>query len=199
LKKTIAILTLGMIMIISAIAPSCLSDCRRSDRRSSKFYTTQIFGETYDISLKSKEITDTSVVRHNYLRVSIKFSGKYYSEVIRNLSFISSALACDPGEPYSEEKITAITITANQDFDALHPAGTNLNDVFYVQYYSLSGSTFTIEEFLKTSPKVGNLLFLLASAPDVQKQIQFTITYEFDGKLVKVLKYETPSFILSSY
>ena len=194
MKKTIAVLVFGMIIIISAIAPSCLSDCKRSDLGNPRFYTTQLIGNIYDISKSSQNITDTTVIRYNDLKISLRFNGKYYSETIRNFSLISSAYACDPIEPHSEEKLTNITITSNHDFDALHLAGTSLNDVFYA---SKGSSRSTMESYLRNAERVEDINFSLASAPEIQQEIQFTITYEFDGRLVKVLKYETPTFIIS--
>lgn len=197
MKKITAFLILGFIMILSTLAPSCGSSCGRGDYDGlSKFYTTELFGRVYDNHFEAGKVSDTSVIRFDYLRINLRFTGKYYSNVMNNFSLFPRAYACSPAEPFSEEKVTSITITANKDYDSLHPAGSNLNDIFYVNrsYY---GSKYTIEEYLKTIPNVQDLEFSLISAPDIQQEIQFIITYQYDGRLVKVLKYDTPTFIIS--
>lgn len=200
MKKFLAIFLLASMTLFSPLINSCINagGCSKSDLKARKFYTTDMYGKTIDRTAKSQELNDTSVVRYSNLRINIRFSGRSYSENFKNLSLISSAYACSPAEPYSEERIADIIITANQDFDASHPMGSNLADVFYVNR-GANNSSFTVEEYIKTKPRIEDLDFFLVSAPRIQKKFQFTITYYYDGRLVKVLKYDTPSFNLTSY
>lgn len=198
MRKIYILFSIASLLFIFSLINSCKKGGGECGNLKPKFYATKMSGETLDSIYPSQNITDSTVIRYDDLKISISFSGKHYSEAKSEFSLISSAYACDPVPPYSEEKITSITITSDQDFDSLHVAGTDLSDVFLVSRYSYD-TKYTIEKYLKTEPKIENLEFTLILAPEIQKQIQFTITYNYNGRLVKVLKYDTPSFILSTY
>lgn len=200
MKKTISIFAILLILFISVISTSCINGggCSRSDLRNNKYYATSIIGKTFDGKTKNFDIKDTTVLRYDDLRISLDFSGKFYSKVNPQFEIFPSAYACSPAEPSSEERVTNISIIANQDFDSLHLAGSNLKELFYISR-RYNSSTFSIEEYLKTNPKVEELEFKLAAAPDIQKEIQFTVIFQYNGKLVKELRYTTPAFILSTY
>jgi hypothetical protein len=197
MKKIFILFSITTFLFLFSLINSCKkygSDCGDINN---KFYATTMMGETYDSTNRSQNITDSTIISFENLRISVNFTGKYYSEAKSDFSLISSAFACDPVPPYSEEKIMDITITSDQDFNTLHPAGTNLTDVFYVKKYTYDNIKYIIEEYLNTEPRIENLEFSLAFAPDFQKELQFTIIYKYEGRLVKVLKYDSPIFITS--
>lgn len=194
MKKTYLLLSIISILFLFSLINACKRDVSDCGNYLPKFYATEIYGITYGDTFE--KITDTTIIRYDELRIEVNFSGKHYSFVKPRFELIQSAYACDPVPPYSEEKITDIIITANQDFDSLHLTGTDLKDLFYVKKYTYD-SKYTLEDYLQTEPKIENLHFSLKSAPDIQKEIQLMITYEYDGRLVKKLKYESPTFILS--
>ncbi|HUH73117.1 MAG TPA: hypothetical protein VLZ75_01795 [Chitinophagales bacterium] len=194
MKKIHLLFSIAFLLLLFSMMNACKRDGTDCGNNMPKFYATEMYGITHDESFE--KITDTTVIRYEDLRIEINFSGKHYSLWRPRFNIFPSAFACDPVPPYSEEIITDIIITANQDYDSLHLAGADLKDLFYVKKYSFD-SKFTLEDYLKTEPKVENLQFSLKSAPDTQMKIQLTITYFYDGRLVKILKYDSSAFILS--
>jgi hypothetical protein len=196
MKKIYILLVITSLVFLFSLINSCEkygSDCGDINN---KFYATSMFGEIYDNINRAQNITDSTIISFENLRISVNFTGKYYSNAKSDFSLISSAYACDPVPPYSEEKITDIIVTANQDFDAIHLAGSKLNDLFLVSKYTYD-TKYALEDYLKMHPNIENLEFSLISTPDIQQKIQFTITYKYAGRLVKILKYDSPTFILS--
>lgn len=131
-------------------------------------------------------------ILYSDLSISLNFSGQHYSILEKTFDLFSAAYACSPVEPYTEEKITNISITSDVDFDETHPAGSELRDFFEVSPY-LSGNVATVSEYLSRQPNVENAQLRLTKAPDEKKKISFTITYNFEGKLLQKLVYQTPA------
>lgn len=75
---------------------------------------------------------DTTLAEVNKYKIDIGFS--YWYESCKNESrIIQSAYAYKPAiHNIAPEKIEYIHITSNTDFDAQHPAGTVLNDLFNI-------------------------------------------------------------------
>lgn len=136
-------------------------------------------------------------ILYSNLIITLSFSGQHYTKVPKSFDLFPSAYACSPVEPYTEERITDIIITSDVDFDETHPAGSDLKDYFEVYPY-LSGNAATVSEYLNREPNIENVQLHLNTAPDDTKNITFTITYHFEGKLVQKLSYETTSVNLVS-
>lgn len=70
------------------------------------------------------------------LMLRMSFTGpRQYCNNPRPASFINSAYATSCGETYIYkhlDTIASITVSADKDYDAQHPAGTALNDLFYI-------------------------------------------------------------------
>ncbi|MFV1984850.1 MAG: hypothetical protein ACC657_14990 [Thiohalomonadales bacterium] len=108
-------------------------------------------------------------------------------------SLISSAYACTRALPATYEIISAINITSNNDFDAMHPAGSNLNDLFTVEYthgtgvdadFYLNGvKKYTLNEFVAAAPQGMRKIHLkLIQDPVISKIQNFKIEYtQTDG------------------
>lgn len=68
------------------------------------------------------------------LRMSFTGSSRYCSSP-RPASFITSAYATSCGKTYVYkhlDTVASIAVYADKDYDAQHPAGTSLNDLFYM-------------------------------------------------------------------
>ena len=68
------------------------------------------------------------------LRVRIGGYTMYCSKP-RSASFINTAYATSCGETYvykHMDTVASVTVYADKDYDAQHPAGTSLNDLFYM-------------------------------------------------------------------
>src|SRR5687768_6008871 len=79
-------------------------------------------------------------VTFDSLFIRLESDLKYYADArpVFDFSLMSSAYACDPvfryGYKGTQERVDTILVTGLFDFDASHPAGTNLNDLFTVGY-----------------------------------------------------------------
>lgn len=102
---------------------------------------------------------------------------------------IKSAYACSPPVPYTDETIVSISITSNNDYKGALPAGTELNELFMVNYhsefpgvtspmYSLYPSPKALNEYIAQTPNsVAHLGLRLTEAPSLSLTHIFTITY----------------------
>ena len=108
-----------------------------------------------------------------------------------SFSLMSKAYACSPVAPYTEERISQLNITSDNDFSADYPAGSNLNALFNVLYNQTLTPThtdsngdrtaYTLAEYVATTPNATQSLQLkLIQAPDELKTHQFTIDYMHD-------------------
>lgn len=66
--------------------------------------------------------------------VNVDFLATTYMPTVTNMAFGTSC--ADPGDEGAKYPITGIDIVTLQDFDANHPAGSSLGDLFYLYYYS---------------------------------------------------------------
>lgn len=93
--------------------------------------------------------------------------------------------ACEPA--INIEQPIGIQIISNSDYDLNHKAGSSLNDVF-LAIPAGSSRTISIDEFILEKDKGYNSVFILNTAPDLQRNhiITFTITLEGGKELIAV-------------
>ncbi len=190
MKKFITLIFLISSVLFSPVIHSCkksISSCGDVDY-SPKFHANKLQGNLDYVS---------DSILYSNLIVSLNFSGQHYSKIAETFDLFPTAYACSPVEPYTEERITDIIITADVAFDEAHPAGSDLKDFFEINPY-MSGSTASVTEYLNRKPMVENAQLQLIQSPDVSKNISFTITYHFEGKLAKKLSYQIASVKLLS-
>jgi hypothetical protein len=105
-----------------------------------------------------------------------------------NFSLLSSAYACSPPMPYTDELLSAINITSDSDFSADYPAGSDLNALFDMQYHEngtllktdANGerSHYTLSEYNELSYAATQYFQLrLNQAPQNGSHHQFSIEY----------------------
>jgi len=101
--------------------------------------------------------------------------------------FFDTAYACTPAPPTTDNRITNITITANEAFNAVNSSGENLVSLFdvvvnYSQNNSISNQRIRLTDFLNDNPVVPDrMILLLNTAPDVSKMIEFHVTLNLQG------------------
>ncbi|WP_260492034.1 DUF5034 domain-containing protein [Pseudoalteromonas maricaloris] len=111
-------------------------------------------------------------------------------------SLISTAYACSPVPPYTDEKITDINITSSAAFSDEFPAGSSLNEVFDIVYIGSDYSNqvdyrrldngendyFSISEFLDMEDKKASefIQFALNSEPTYKQNHVFYIEISLD-------------------
>lgn len=106
-----------------------------------------------------------------------------------NISFVADAalpnlipgaygLSCpDPGRDGAKHKIASITITADKDFDANHPAGASLSPLFYnfsaVPHKALTEIDPLFTQFM--TPEQGLFVYSDALPADTSQSFQLTV------------------------
>ena len=119
-----------------------------------------------------------------------------------SFSVVSSAYACSvPPEPFSDEVILDIQITSDTDFDAGHPAGSNLADLFSIAFLQLTRYNefrqIALEDFILLERNaVDELILILEAQPEQTGAFQFTVNYTQEGERLTAYEYTTPTVVL---
>lgn len=95
--------------------------------------------------------------------------------------FIASAYACSPPIPsYTlNDKVMAVNITADRDFNANYPQGSSLNAVFRIP--QLSSINITYSDVYGSEQVIGQNNYYLDQSPAQAGDYIFTITYTFNS------------------
>lgn len=116
--------------------PACdlLTDsCGRNNPAT--FYDVQgieIFAFRQPVNLPKETLPANASVASQELRLRLLLQERHYTAV-PVAGFLSAAYACDPapaGSKGSAERMDSLSITSAYHYDAAHPAGTSLVDVF---------------------------------------------------------------------
>ena len=137
----------------------------------SKATVFEIIGQEVQI-LKEGPYTDVLIqVRYQTKVVSLRPSQK-------ENTFVTSAYATSPAPPKFTNNLSDFKITANMDFDAAHPAGSNLLDRFNVVD---PDSPYPITSFPHTVGENRAVYLKLKQAPSNDLAVVFNITSSFDN------------------
>lgn len=200
IKKTTLLLVLTLVLS-TALTTSCSLDstCEFDDR----FITTDfvavesriIFIEGFDQPQFSR-YNGGSILYNEYAVTLLPIPETFSSDDPRqSVSVgITSANACTPIPPISEEPITNIVITSEQDFNSNYPAGTDLKPLFdtYVAYFAEGYFRQSLTDYLQVSPRVADqTTFFLNTPPSRNANFTFTIRYILDGQELDVYEYTT--------
>lgn len=150
----------------------------------------------YGLNLTS--IVNNSV-KYNQFSIQINTETELFYGQNNTSAFnlIRTAYACDIPPPTSDEKIRAIEITTNKDFNSQFKAGNSLNDLFDVIVLSYTDNyyyeRFNLNTFLtKKSSVTNSIILILKEAPDKNKKFQFDIRYSIEGTSKKTFSHTTP-------
>ena len=109
---------------------------------------------------------------------------------------ISSAYACDPVPPKTNDNIENIEIFANKNFNSNHLIGENLAEIFDVIIYDSENEIyyekFDLVTYLISKPKVPTeMTLILKESPIETSDFKFTVKYYQNGKDINYLEFET--------
>lgn len=159
-----------------------------------------IFIETSNNGLNLSEITENSVLYDTFSIFIEPQKETYFSVInkINSINLISSAYACSPIPPKTNDNIENIEIFANKEFNTNHPIGENLAKIFDIIIFDsendLYYEKFDLETYLITKPKVPNeMTLILKDSPIETSDFKFTVKYYQNGKDVNYLEFETNS------
>jgi len=143
-----------------------------------------------DSKLNYSNINKNDTVDFNTYSISITpIHENYFSQNLENADFniITTACACSPNSPTTDEKIDSLIILSDKDFNADHKVGSNLSKIFDVIVYDperrLYYEKFDLQYFLDGKPFVPqNMTLILKEKPAVTDEYQFTVKYYQNGK-----------------
>lgn len=147
-----------------------------------------IYSDTADTKLVLSYIDNDSEIFNEYSIFIAPRQETYFAQnsMDWNFSLIQSAYACSPVIPTTDEKIDSVVILSQKDFDANHPAGTDLSDLFEIVVLDNANGIyyekFEMENYLSTNPTVPNeLTMILKHQPDITTDFVFSIKYYQKG------------------
>ncbi len=142
-------------------------------------------------------IMDSDTLRFDEFAITMHPVAEYYfsnkHSHIQN-PFISTAYACSPVIPVSDEKIKDIRIFSDRDFTGEYAAGDNLVALFdFIVLYHTSGyHRYSPDEFLTGDrPVPDQLNLVLNTGPQSAGQFTFTVEYLQDGFVLDEYEFTT--------
>lgn len=135
------------------------------------------------------------------IRVEQDFESYSWNDKSWNFGLISTANACTPPIPRSEEIIDSVVITTNHDFNLDYPLGSDLSNVFDVIVYDeindINFKKFDLNDFIATEPNVPFVWYLvLKEAPASATNFQFHVQYYQQGIDTDFFEFTTDSIVI---
>ncbi len=203
MKKKIYFFVISYFIFLGLSVVSCVDTC--GGPYPDKYKVIGLDWNTYEAtysesnnSLDLSEILQNSVIYSKFSIVIYPIKEAYFSSLnnSNSISLISSAYACSPVPPETNDNLENIEIFANNDFNSTHLIGTNLADIFDVIIYddenSIYYEKYDLETYLVTKPKVPTEMTLLLKVPPTEtSDFIFTIKYYQNGKDIDYLEIET--------
>lgn len=193
-KKVVLVLAIYLVLSTMSLISCNTDDC--GGPFNNRYKTTGFEWSHYRVTnsedaisgLDLQTIVNDSVVYNQYA-ISIFFNQEYYRAQnvnVEKIGGMNRVYACSPAEPITDEKLEDILITSEIDFNAEHPAGTNLSDLFDVVVtaygYSDYDRKYSIGEYLASKPPVPiKLTLILKEAPQTIGEFAFFVQLYLEG------------------
>ncbi len=193
-QKVKLILTGSLFLFIIGLA-SCESDCGPFPNKFKitgldwyNYKATFSDFEDYDPILNLSAIENDSVVFNEYSILIVPIQETYFAQNFNNRKYklITTAYACSPLIPETDEKIDSIVIKSTKDFNENYPSGSDLAALFDVVVRDLSNNIydkkFSLKDYLGTNPSIPNeLALILREQPDLETDFEFLVQYYQEG------------------
>lgn len=176
-----------------------------------KFKTTDFFGEVFSATFDPGKVEPNlspiegdTLSEGSYAVRMVPKKMLYSTRSRSSTSFqiISSAYACSPPIPTSDEVIKDIRIYSDKRFKDAYPAGEDLSGLFdavVLNRADFGYRRFELNDFLGREPNaVDELILLLDAKPETTSRFQFTVEYEQDGDGLERFEFETDPVVLKS-
>jgi len=147
------------------------------------------YSETAERKLTLSLVEKNDTISYNLFSILInpEIEGIFsLHQKMPKFDLVSTAYACSPPIPTTDERIDSILITTNKYFDEQHPAGTNLSGLFDVVVFdevnNIFYERFKLKDYVSTKPSVPGLLVLVLNNPPAKSEaFEFTVEYYQDG------------------
>jgi len=162
-----------------------------------------VYSEDADEKLILSEIINDTVDYNSYSIFITPITETYFTTVQRNKPFewTNTAYACSPITPTTDDRIDSILIITNIDFDATHPAKSDLSQLFDIVVYDQANKIyykkFTMNDYISTKPYVPNEMTLILNAPpSLTMSFDFTVKYYQDGIDNDYFEFKTNNIVI---
>lgn len=202
MKKKIKFLFTSYLVILLFGTISCEDDCGGI----SKYNITSlngntykaIYSETFSDKLVLSEIIQSSVLYNEYsINITTQTETDYsLINELNSFNLISSAYACSPVPPSTEDKIENIEIFANLDFNPDNSIGKDLVNLFDIVILDIQNNLlyekFGLKAYLMSKPYVPQeMTLILKESPEETADFEFTIKYYQNGKKMNYFEFTT--------
>ena len=208
MRNLIALGLLVFLLAIGACDSTVGTDCGPFE---DKFKTTDFSSAARKATFDSLKVEpnlspiedDTLDEGHFAVRMEpVKMLYSQKSTSSGSFQIISSAYACSPPIPTSDEVIKDIRIYSDKDFNDGYPAGKDLAELFDVVVLNRAEygyRRFELPNFVEQKPNAADKLILILKArPETTSSFQFTVEYEQEGKGLANYDFETNPVVLKS-
>ena len=203
MKKKLKFLFISYFVILLLGTISCEDQCGGD----SKFIITSLdwktyqstYSETSQEKLILSEINQNSVIYNEYSILMTTQTENDYTVIDKFSSFnlISSAYACSPVPPYTDDKIENIEIFSNRDFNSNNLKGENLVKLFDIivkdYFKGIIYERFDLTDYIATNPSVPSeeMILILKESPEITTEYEFTIKYYQNGRKLDYFEFIT--------
>lgn len=193
-KITIAIFIIGLMLDVSS--------CAKCDRFPDRYKLEQLLVQSYAIDMSTGTLNKlyplnyNSIVSSDSLGIVLYFNSISYYSTIR-MDWGNVAYACSNTDAITEERIKDIKVVADREYDAQHPAGTNLADILEIEMLDdpiTAGRVYNLADYVANEPPTpyGEASIRLTSPPDEPGEITFYVDFTQDGVDYNSFRGSTP-------
>ncbi len=205
--KILAFLLLMAVTILSSLSCGDGLDCGpfpnffKLTNLGSKLFEVE-YSEDRSSIIDYNRITENQVVYDKFAIGIIAEIDTYgWNNPTQNFGLISTAYACTPPIPESEEQIDNIIITTNKDFNLNYPQGSDLSEIFDIVVYdeanNLNNVRFDLNEYIGMNPVVPYQSYLiLKEQPDTITSFQFNVQFYQQGIDVDYFEFTTEAVMV---
>ncbi len=200
--KILAFLLLTVVTILSSLSCDDGLDCGPFPNF---FKLTNLDSEVFEVEYSGDRsrvidyngITENQVAYDKFaIGIIPEFNTYGWNNPTLSFGLISTAYACSPPIPESEEQIDSIIITTNKDFNANYSQGSDLSEIFDIVGYdeanNLNDNLVDLNDFIGMDPVVPyEFYFLLKEKPDTLTSFQFTIQFYQQGIDIDYFEFTT--------
>ena len=178
---------------------SCTTcNCQKNANYTVKGFEANTYSIDYsETGFQFSDITNNQVIFNKY-SVAIEALKEIHASNF-NFSVASSLYACDCIAPIytTQSKLTNITITTNNYFDASHDAGSDISAYFNIGIDNLDFQTYSIGNYLTLNEKFPELFILILNeAPTENITISFTINISLDNATITNYEFTTDQLLI---
>lgn len=207
--KRLVLIFIGYVFLFVTGVASCgIDNCGSFPNR---FKTVGVdwfnYSATYSDSSETRlilnPIENDSVDYDRYSILIMLRQETYFAENSHHGSFslVTTAYACSPVAPKTDEKIDGIVITSTKDFDVNYPSGSDLSELFNVVVVDHSENVddrnYSLADYMESNPFVpSELTLILREQPQLTTDFEFLVRLYLDGIDNDYFEFSTNSIVI---